>query len=281
VSGQAGFPKVLSAQVDDFHEPWRDAIPVVLLHGFARNREFWRGWVPQLSRDRAVVRPDMRGCGASAHLAPTYDTDILIDDVLALMDSLEVERFHVVGESSGGLVAAYAALHHPERVASATLVSTPMLPAAHDKAVKSAGYDSTEEALQQLGLDGWWMESRRIGGELTGDGDRDHYYARQLARTPLASALAMWEWIHDPDIDLLAIADQITPPVLVLSPGTSHGTNTDQQERFVAALPRGRQHVFTHLNHEMYYLRAAEVAEVCAEFLAAQDSAAVPAGHDR
>lgn len=33
-------------------------------------------------------------------------------------------RFHVVGESSGGLVAAYAALHHPDRIASGSLVST-------------------------------------------------------------------------------------------------------------------------------------------------------------
>lgn len=258
---------LLAHRVDDFHDPWRPIEPVVLLHGFARNGEFWRGWVPVLAADRPVIRPDLRGCGASAGVAPTYATDVLVRDVIDLMDSLGFERFHLAGESSGGLVAAYAALDHPDRVASATLVSTPVRPAGHDRQVKSAGFESTEEALERLGLDGWWLESRRLGGELTGEDARDRYYADQLARTPLAAALAMWEWIHDPDIDLLDVAARITPPVLVLSPGTSHGTTRQQQEDFVRALPRGRRHEFTELNHEMYYLQAAQVAAVCAEFL--------------
>ena len=78
---------LLAHRVDDFHDPWRATEPVVLLHGFARTGEFWRGWVPVLPADRPVIRPDLRGCGASAWLQPTYRTDVLVRDVLDLMDA--------------------------------------------------------------------------------------------------------------------------------------------------------------------------------------------------
>jgi 3-oxoadipate enol-lactonase len=258
----------LAYDLDDFSPPWEDTEPAVLLHGFARNAEFWRGWVPVVGAQRPVVRPDQRGCGRSAALAPSaYSTDVLVDDLVGLLDRLGIERAHLVGESSGGLVAAYAAARHPSRVASATLVSTPVVPAGHDASVKSAGYPSLEEALGAIGLDGWWMESRRRGGELVGDG-RDAYYAAQLARTPIPAAALMWDWIHDPAIDLMDVAADIACPVLLATPGSSHGTTVAQQEALCAALPDARMHVFTGFNHEMYYLHAAEVAAEAAAFMA-------------
>ncbi|MDQ6525235.1 alpha/beta hydrolase [Nocardioides sp. LHD-245] len=264
-------PAPIAYELDDFSPPWESVSPAVLLHGFARSAEFWRGWVPVLSDARAVVRPDHRGCGRSAGLAPSsYSTGILVGDLIGLLDRLGIERAHLVGESSGGLVAAYAAAWHPDRVASATLVSTPVRPAGHDASVKSAGFDSTEDALRTVGLRGWWLESRRRGGELAGDA-RDGYYADQAARTPVSSALAMWDWIHDPAIDLMEIATDLTPPVLLATPGSSHGTTVDQQRALEAALPDGRMHLFEGFNHEMYYLRAAEVARVAAAFMAECD----------
>lgn len=257
----------LAYDVDDFHEPWVPRAPVVMLHGFARNADFWRGWVPALGRERAVIRPDLRGCGRNLVVPASYTTDGLVTDLVALLDALEVECAHLVGESSGGLIAANAAVAAPDRVASLTLVSTPVLPAGHDKAVKSAGFDSTEEALEGLGLAGWWLESRRLGGELTGDDARDRYYAKQLALTSVPAALGMWDWIHSPEHDLLEIAEKIGQPVLLMAPGSSHGTNLDQQRALAAALPAGRLTEYPDFNHEMYYLHAGALAGDCARFL--------------
>ncbi|MGX6446661.1 alpha/beta fold hydrolase [Patulibacter sp. S7RM1-6] len=269
-------PAALAYDLDDFSPPWSAATPAVLLHGFARNAEFWRGWVPVLSAGRPVLRPDQRGCGRSAALAPAaYSTDLLVGDLIGLLDRLSIARAHLVGESSGGLVAAYAAAAHPDRVASVTLVSTPVVPAGHDASVKSAGFASTEQALREVGLHGWWIESRRRGGELTGDG-RDDYYATQLARTPVTSALRMWDWIHDPSIDLRDVAADIVAPVLLATPGSSHGTTTAQQEALAAALPDGRMRVFDDFNHEMYYLHAAEVAAVARDFMAGAEGSETP-----
>ncbi|MBI3935594.1 MAG: alpha/beta fold hydrolase, partial [Betaproteobacteria bacterium] len=51
--------------IDDYTDPWRDAETVLMLHGNAESGAVWFGWVPHLARRFRVVRPDMRGFGAS------------------------------------------------------------------------------------------------------------------------------------------------------------------------------------------------------------------------
>ena len=55
----------LECDVDDFLWPWDRAVPVVMLHGFARNADFWRRWVPYAAESHRVYRPDLRGFGRS------------------------------------------------------------------------------------------------------------------------------------------------------------------------------------------------------------------------
>ena len=43
-------------EVSDYTDPWLESETVLLHHGFARNLEFWREWVPLLARDYRVVR---------------------------------------------------------------------------------------------------------------------------------------------------------------------------------------------------------------------------------
>ena len=52
-------------QVDDFADPWRTPDTILMLHGNAESGLAWYGWVPALARQYKVVRPDMRGFGAS------------------------------------------------------------------------------------------------------------------------------------------------------------------------------------------------------------------------
>ena len=48
---------------DDFSDPWRAAPAILLQQGFSRNGQFWYTWVPLLSREFRVFRPDLRGMG--------------------------------------------------------------------------------------------------------------------------------------------------------------------------------------------------------------------------
>jgi pimeloyl-ACP methyl ester carboxylesterase len=99
--------------------------PVVLVHGFASNKEVnWvaPGWVTALTRaGRRAIALDDRGHGRSSKLydPSEYHSAKMAEDVRALLDYLEIERADVMGYSMGARITAYLALNHPARVRSA------------------------------------------------------------------------------------------------------------------------------------------------------------------
>jgi pimeloyl-ACP methyl ester carboxylesterase len=96
--------------------------PIVLVHGFASNKEInWvnPGWVATLTRSgRRVIALDNRGHGASNKLTDpaAYHSATMAEDVRALLDHLKIERADVMGYSMGARIAAFLALNHSVRV---------------------------------------------------------------------------------------------------------------------------------------------------------------------
>ena len=101
--------------------------PIVLVHGFASNKEVnWvaPGWVETLTRaGRRVIALDNRGHGASTKLydPAAYHSAIMADDVRALIGHLDLPRADVMGYSMGARIAAFLALSRPAEVRSAVL----------------------------------------------------------------------------------------------------------------------------------------------------------------
>src|SRR5688572_24516944 len=75
-------------QVDDFTDPWETPETILLLHGNAESGAAWYGWVPHLARRFRVVRPDMRGFGASTPMPRDFawTLDVIIADYVGLME---------------------------------------------------------------------------------------------------------------------------------------------------------------------------------------------------
>ena len=101
--------------------------PIVLVHGFASNKEVnwvYPGWVSTLTRGgRRVIALDNRGHGRSTKLydPADYHTDRMVEDVLALLDHLGLECVDLLGYSMGARVCAFLAAHHPGRARSLIL----------------------------------------------------------------------------------------------------------------------------------------------------------------
>jgi len=99
--------------------------PVVLVHGFASNKEVnWvnPGWFATLKRaGRRVIALDNRGHGASTKLydPASYHSSVMAEDVRALLDHLSIARADVMGYSMGARITAFLVLGHPDRVRSA------------------------------------------------------------------------------------------------------------------------------------------------------------------
>lgn len=81
----------------------------------------WRHWMRGLTRGRRLIRYDERGCGLSDWDLDEFSFQAWVDDLRLVADTLELERFPLLGISQGGAVAiAYAALY-PERVSRLVL----------------------------------------------------------------------------------------------------------------------------------------------------------------
>ena len=99
-------------------------LPVLLIHGFASNINMnWvsTGWIRDLSAaGHAIVAFDNRGHGQSQKLygLDDYGAALMAEDARRLLDHLGIAKAHVMGYSMGARIAAFLAIHHPDRVAS-------------------------------------------------------------------------------------------------------------------------------------------------------------------
>src|SRR5262245_25161832 len=90
--------------------------PVVLLHGAMSNGEHWALQVPALAANHQVVVIDSRGHGRSTLGSQGLHYAQMANDVVAVLDSLKVDRASFVGWSDGGIIALELARHHSDRV---------------------------------------------------------------------------------------------------------------------------------------------------------------------
>jgi pimeloyl-ACP methyl ester carboxylesterase len=109
------------AHVRDEGNP--DGIPVVLIHGSMGSLHMWEGWVGELAGKARLISVDLPGHGLTGPWPrDEYTIDAYADFVEVLVDTLNLDRFVLVGHSMGGAVAWTFAATRPERVSQLVLV---------------------------------------------------------------------------------------------------------------------------------------------------------------
>ena len=103
--------------------PRDDPEPIVLLHGTSSSLHTWDGWAQVLKEKHRVIRVDLPGFGLTG---PTqdgnYQMPVYSHFVTSLMDTLQVKRAVLAGNSLGGYVAWKTAVDYPDRVSKLILV---------------------------------------------------------------------------------------------------------------------------------------------------------------
>lgn len=98
---------------------------VLLLHGWTVTAALnWFRVYRPLSEQCNVVSFDQRGHGEGIRSKEPFRLRHLVDDAIAVLDSLDVDRAIVAGYSMGGTVAQLLARHHPDRVSGLVLAAT-------------------------------------------------------------------------------------------------------------------------------------------------------------
>ncbi len=101
-----------------------DAPAVIFIHGFPFNRSMWREQMDALAEEWRVVAYDVRGHGESGGGEKSFSIKLFAQDLIALMDTLEIERAVLCGLSMGGYIALNAILTHPDRFKALVLSDT-------------------------------------------------------------------------------------------------------------------------------------------------------------
>lgn len=100
--------------------------PLLLIHGFPRDRCLWRKVMPDLAARFTVVAMDRRGYGESDRPADAtgYDNRTMAADALALARSLGWKNFIVVGHNRGAPVAQRLAADHRENITALVMLDS-------------------------------------------------------------------------------------------------------------------------------------------------------------
>lgn len=96
--------------------------PVLLLHGLGATKASFLTTLRALASGYRVVAPDLLGHGDTAKPFGRYDAPMFARFVVGLMDSLGIERAHLVGNSMGGRISLEVGMRSPGRVRSLALL---------------------------------------------------------------------------------------------------------------------------------------------------------------
>jgi len=215
--------------------------PVILLHGGLGNSGNWGYQVPVLVENgyRAVVM-DSRGHGRSTRDEQPYSYELMASDVLAVMDTLRLEKVALVGWSDGACAALILGDKNPERVAGVFFFAcnmdprgtkefqfTPIIERCFNRHVKdyaqlSATPDQFKEFSEAVGL----MQKTQ-----------PNYSAKDLAKISARVAIVQSE--HDEFIKLEHaeyLARSIPNAEFIYLPGVSHFAPLQRPGQFNTSL---------------------------------------------
>jgi 2-hydroxy-6-oxonona-2,4-dienedioate hydrolase len=102
--------------------------PIVLLHGSGPGATGWSNFWPNigyLATDHRVIAVDMPGWGLSDTPNAVTGWDPVLD-LVGLLDSLEIDKAALVGNSMGGMTSIGTAVRFPDRVSHLITMGAPM-----------------------------------------------------------------------------------------------------------------------------------------------------------
>ncbi|MEU2023190.1 alpha/beta hydrolase [Streptomyces sp. NPDC016469] len=233
--------------------------PVVLLHGLAGHAGEWDALADRLAPRHRVVAVDQRGHGASERRPDDVSRAAYVEDVVAVVRRLGLERPVLVGQSLGGHTAMLTAAAHPDLPGALVLAeagsggpnpgvaeeiggwlgSWPVPFASREAAAAffgggpggagwAAGLDERE--------DGWWPRFDRdvMTGSLAENARRSFHEEWERVACPALLVLGRKSFVPADEVDEMLRRRPETHAVSV--PGTGHDLHLERPDALYGAL---------------------------------------------
>lgn len=228
------------------------AQPLIFLHGHSLDTRMWRPQVEYFAKKGyRVICMDFRGYGKSSEQREDLQFTH-VDDVIALMDSLQINKAHVVGLSMGSFVTGDMVAMYPERLLSCVMASGGIRnapgPSEPMDSIESAKRDEEIAALKEKGIDNYkkeWIEA------LIKSGGSEREKMRE-ALTEMVSDWDAWQPLHK-EVRLFygkeacqALKEKCpdVPTLIVVGENDAHGRSW-----MLDYLPNGEQTIIPNCGH--------------------------------
>lgn len=262
----------LHYHVDDFTDPWLQSQSLLFHHGHARNLHFWRGWVPRLAGDYRLVRFDARGFGRSSVPESDFEwtPDVFIEDALALLDELEIERAVWVSELLGNIVGLSFALAHPERL-RALVLCHPICSVSDVHDVPHAtpvDIDALRQQIDSIGMREWAKTTlwQRLDAEAATD-ELGAWVVDQIAATSPTTVLSLRPQVAGWTQAVTDRLSEIEVPTLLLLADRSRASTSLQAEYMVSEMQNAQIETLPGAGDGIYLLHPDWCADQTGNFL--------------
>ena len=252
-----------------------DAPFVLLSNSLGTTSAIWEDCLPVLAPGFRIAGYDLPGHGGSPLPTDALSLPGLSAQVIELLDGLDVPTAHLVGTSLGAMIAMRAAIDHPQRIDSLTLLCTSARPgtpqAWRERAatVRAHGLERIAEAAVER-----WLTP----GFRTAHPTRADRLRRQLAATSVEGYAACCELLAT--VDLVAQLGRIAAPTLVIAGSDDHATPPAEAQLLRDAIPDARLEIVDDAGHLAVVERPLPVARLIAAHLAATSPGAAPADRE-
>jgi len=230
---------------DGFAEPWRKPQAVVLIHGALESGVVWYAWMPGLTKEYRVIRPDLPGCGRSTVPAGfQWSFPGLAAYVASVLDKAGVDSAHIVGAKTGGPIAMQFAADFPQRTRTLSVISGPA-------SVISITNPSPVPQKDRLGS--------AVSPQMI------EYWTHMEKNAPKAGTEGLNTALSNFDLERDGVLQRIAAPSLIITADRSALQSVEKVRKYQRAIPDSRLVV---LRSDAYHVAVAKPDECMAHVLA-------------
>ena len=244
-----------------------DKPSILMLHGFSADKSVWLRFARHFNDSFNIIIPDMAGHGDTG-FDPDWDytAPAQAGRLIALLDRLQVQQVHVIGNSMGGFIAAHFSRLYPERTLTAALVDP--------SGVTSPEPSEMGKMLEQ-GQNPFMIDSQE---------DFATFYDMTMAQPPFvpdfvkAGVAERYQQRQDElrvifkDVHYIDMLDEhlasITLPVMIMWGGQDQLIHVSSAQVWQQGLPNSELKIWSEIGHMPMVEIPSESAAVYREFLA-------------
>lgn len=214
----------LSGLTYQYRESGEPSAPTIIaLHALGKSAESWDQVAAELGDKYRVLALDQRGHGGSARTS-TYSFELMCDDLLHFADTMNLERFTLIGHSMGGTVAYLFSETYSSRVDRLIVEDTP--PPFVDKLIEIPSQPSV-----LLPFD--WQVVPSILGQLN---EPNPEWWSRLPKILIPTLIIGGGASHIPQSKLQEVSEFIPDCQFITIENASHHVHDDNLHAFIAAI---------------------------------------------